>query len=215
MITIVIPAYEMHGKGLDLLKRCLDSIEVQTFKDYDVFVSDNSDDEDIEELCVKYSFVKHMKNPRKGMAQNTNFAMRHAEGDIIKILYQDDYLTNENALKEIAESFTDDVVWLATGCTSENGVHYPYYTGDIYTGNNKIGSPSVITIRNKDILLFDENMTWVLDCDYYKRMYDLYGEPKYLHKVCVTLGLGKHQTTNQLSEDLKRQEIKYSISKYE
>ena len=212
MISVCIPAYEMNGEGEIFLRKCLGSVKNQTYTDYEIIVADNSNS--FEELCKEYG-AKWFYNPAKGMAQNTNFAMKRATGELIKILYQDDVLASRSVLEDINNAFTDGVMWLATGCISENGTHFPYFTQDIYLGNNKIGSPSVITVRNKDLIFFDENMTWVLDCDYYKRMYDLYGEPEYLYKVSTRLGLGKHQTTNVLSEAFKIQETNYMKQKYE
>ena len=218
-ISVVIPCYEMSGKGVDFLARAIDSIESQTFKNYEIVIADNSDDNLIEDF-VKGKNLVYFKNPRKGMAQNTNEAMTHANGELIKILYQDDCLSHDNALEEIVDIFTDDVNWLATGCIHNEGgenvrPHYPSYTHEIYKGMNTIGSPSVITLRNKDLILFDEKMTWLLDVDYYRRMYDKYGEPKFLYKINVVMGLGKHQVTNLLAETLKRAEYDYMMKKYE
>ncbi len=215
-VSVAIPVYGMHGKGVEFIKKNLDSLAVQTLKEFEVVISDNSDDNDIENAVKEYKGLNiyYFKNPKKGMASNTNEAMIKCRGEVIKILYQDDMLSNEDSLEVIYKSFNTETMWVATSCKSENGIHHPYYTGDIIIGNNKIGSPSVVAIRNKDVILFDEKMTWVLDCDYYRRMYDLHGEPKYVFNTCTTLGLGRHQTTHMLSDLLKQEEVKYMQSKY-
>lgn len=217
-ISIAIPIYDMNGKGLEFLMRNLDSISRQTFKDFDVVISDNSTgrvSEAMEELARSYQFkVTYYRNDRIGMAPNTNEAIKRCTGEIIKILYQDDFLTTESALQDISDAFKDNVVWLATACTSENGTNYPYYTHNMILGENKIGSPSVIAFRNKDLILFDETMTWVLDCKFYVNMYDKYGYPTYLMKVCTTIGLGRHQVTNMLSDGLKREEVERMKKEY-
>ena len=46
LISICIPAY----KRIDYLQKLLDSISIQTFKDYEVIVTDDSPDESVEIL---------------------------------------------------------------------------------------------------------------------------------------------------------------------
>ena len=135
------------------------------------------------------------------MAQNTNESMRNANGEIIKILYMDDYFANENSLQIINNNFRGS--WMVTGCEhfdgdKQYGVHYPKYNKKILFGFNTIGSPSVLSLKNEGIIFFDENMTWVLDCDYYVRLYKKYGKPTVLNEINVIIGTGKHQMTQIL-----------------
>jgi len=221
ILSVCIPTYEMEGKGSKVLKRSLDILKTQTFKDFEVVISDNSEDNGIKDLCenIEYKSLKinYFRNPIKGMAQNTNGAIKNAKGEIIKILYMDDYLSNEFSLEQIAKNFSGH--WMVTGCEHDDGnhrynSHYPKYNKKIYRGENTIGSPSVLSIKNENPLLFDENMTWLLDCDYYKRLYDLYGEPTILNNISVIIGTGIHQTTHILSDSVKKKELFYMAKKY-
>ncbi len=222
MISICIPTYEMQGKGTEMLARGFDILTQQTYKDFEVVISDNSEDDAIKDLCQNSLYqtlnIKYFKNPIKGMANNTNEAIKKANGELIKILYMDDFLASKNSLQEIVDNFKGQ--WLVSGCEHYDGSkryspHYPTYTKKIYQGENTIGSPSVLTIKNeKNLLTFDKNMTWLLDCDYYKRLYDKYGEPVLLNKVNVIIGTGKHQMTNILSDTAKKKERYYMAKKY-
>jgi hypothetical protein len=40
-----------------------------------------------------------------------------------------------------------------------------------------------MTIKNKDLMFFDESIDWLMDVEYYKRMFDKYGEPNILNEV--------------------------------
>ena len=62
LITVCIPAYSMQGKGVTLLKYSLDILSQQDFQDFEVVVSDQSDDEDIRDLCDDYTgmLVRHI-----------------------------------------------------------------------------------------------------------------------------------------------------------
>ena len=168
------------------LNRCLDSIRSQSFQDYEIVITD-----------------------RGRMAENTNKGIRQANGELIKILFMDDYFTHEYSLEEMIRNFKE--YWMIVG-TNNNLT--PFYTSDIETGNNRLGSPSALMFKNKDPLFFDENMSWLLDCDLYKRLYEKYGEPQILKGNYITLGVGDHQMTHILTDEEKLLEHKYMQKKY-
>ena len=122
----------------------------------------------------------------------------------------DDWFAHKNALRDIIDNFEGN--WLITGV--DNNLS-PYWTDDIHLGVNKLGSPSALTILNKNPLMFDEKLGWLLDCDYYRRMYDLYGPPKILDGVNVNMGIGEHQATNLMSDITKTKEYSYMLNKYD
>lgn len=158
------------------------------------------------------------------MPENTNAGIKKAKGELIKILYLDDYLAHKDALKLIVESFGKEDQWLVTGCVHQrtgdrdfyedpHSPHYPQYVEDIHLGNNCIGSPSVLTIRNKGHLLFDERLSFLLDCDLYKRYYQKYGSPKVLRDLGVVIGIHEGQTSSIMPENEKLEEYNYITKK--
>lgn len=191
-LSIVIPIHEMKG-GAEFLWRNINSLMEQTFKDFEIIIT------------------------REGkMAENTNAGIKRARGKIIKILYLDDYLAHKNVLQDIVDAF--DIFegqWLIQA--TDNNEH-PRYTENIETGNNKLGSPSALAFINRfeTNLLFDEKMSWLLDCDFYKRYYEKHGLPIILDKEPgVILGVGDHQVTHLLTIEEKQLEHDYMIKKYE
>lgn len=196
-ISVVIPFHFMDNWEFFLM-RAIRSIEVQTFKDYEIILT---------------------KSGR--MAENTNHAMRSAQGELIKILYMDDYFEHDRALQVISDSFSESCQWLATGCVHQTigempkNPHLPRWTEDIHRGNNCIGSPSVVTFRNDSGLqFFDEKLSYMLDVDLYRRYYDLYGPPCILNDLNVVIGVGPHQTSNLMSDEEKLEEAHYTIKKH-
>lgn len=217
-LSLAIPISDMEDKE-SLLTRCLDSLWKQTFQDFEIVITDNSDDDVLESICKAYlTGIKYYRNPIKGMAQNTNEAIKRSKGSLIKVLYMDDYMAHERALELIIRAFKG--YWLVTSCThtitgeEHFNNHHPQYSQDIHTGHNTIGSPSVLTIKNENPLLFDENMTWLLDCDYYRRMYDIYGDPVILRDINVVMGLHPSQATHTMGDERKLQEYNYIMQKY-
>lgn len=195
-ITIAIPIHWMTDWRF-YLNRCMQSIEMQTFKDYEIVIT------------------KHGK-----MAENTNAAIKGSTGELVKVLYMDDYLTHENSLQNIVDNFNENDKWMVTGCVHNDGdngainPHIPSYSQDIHTGNNTIGSPSVLVFRREGCLYFDENLSWLLDCDLYSRYYEAYGPPKVLETLDVTIGLHGGQTSNLMSEKDKVGEHIYMLKKH-
>lgn len=184
-ISVAIPIHDMDN-GDFFLSRLLNSLQKQTFRDFEIVIT------------------------KKGkMAENTNAAMRACKGEFIKILYMDDYLAHEDALQEILDGFYPEATWLATGCLHDSGgsvgaPHLPSYSG-IEFNQNTIGSPSVVTLRNENLVFFDENMSWLLDVDWYKKM----GPPKLLNTMSTVIGIGDHQMTRILTDEEKQQEAFY------
>lgn len=194
-LTIAIPWHFMENWQF-FLNRCLKSIEEQTFKDYEVVL------------------IKHSTMP-----VTSNRVIEAANGDYIKMLYMDDYLANPDSLQTIANSLQTDTKWLVTGCLHDNGeevynYHTPKYTQDIHTGNNGIGSPSVLTLSREGALLFDTNLSFLLDCELYHRLYKEYGPPTIVDSPNVIIGIGKHQTSNLMPTEEKQKELGYVLNKY-
>lgn len=194
-ISVVIPIHWMKDWQF-FLTRCLSSIEHQIYTNYEVIITKDGK-----------------------MAENTNSGIKKATGDIIKILYMDDYLAHSASLKNIADNWKGG--WLATGCLHDFGdgqlknPHFPKIEGIVsQTISNTIGSPSVVAIENKEPLLFDENMSWLLDVDYYLRLGKRYGNPTLLPTLDIVMGCGKHQVTNIMSEEEKKAEENYLLQKW-
>lgn len=180
------------------VERLLASLDSQTFQDFEVVMTEEGK-----------------------MAENTNAAIKKAKGDIVKILYMDDYLNHPNALQNIVDAFQGG--WLVTGCEHQESrgtshgplinAHFPIWNPRMALGENTIGSPSVLAFENDSPLLFDENLSWLLDCDLYSRLYDRYGPPTVLHDLNVVIGLGPHQVTHTMPDEAKRAEYTYLHNK--
>lgn len=218
----------MHGKGGEFLSFNLSKILNQTYKNYEVVVSDHSVSNLIKDVCDHYSSlgmnVKYLKNDlnRGNSSSNINNAILQSNGEIIKILFQDDFFFHSQSLEDIVSQFSEGGVnWLVTACChSRDGVnferdYYPQYTEDIMEGNNLISSPSVLSfLRDENITLFDEKLVWLMDCDIYKRLYLRYGDPLYLNSINVVNRTWDGQFNNHIPWEKKMWEIEYGRQKY-
>lgn len=188
-ITIAIPFHWMENWSFFMM-RCLESIKEQTFKDYEIIL------------------MKHSTMP-----VTSNRVIESAKGEIIKVLYMDDMLDSNDYLEKLYEAFSDkSVEWVITSASTNKE---PMWTDDIHTGNNKLGSPSVLAFRNGLFNeLFDEKLSWLLDCDLYKRMKGRFGKPKILTDISVFIGEHTGQMTHILTNEYKQKEANYLQEKY-
>lgn len=84
----------------------------------------------------------------------------------------------------------------------------------MYTGNNTLGSISTLAMRRESALLFEEPLTWVVDCDLYYRLYLKYGKPILLNDLNVVIQLRDDSETNTIPDETKRAEVNYLMQKY-
>jgi hypothetical protein len=69
--------------------------------------------------------------------------------------------------------------------------------------------------KNDNILLFDEKLIWLMDVDYYKRLYDKHGLPVVCNDICIVNRVHTNQVSNTLATDeIKEAELQYIINKY-
>lgn len=227
LLSVCIPAYEMRGNGTRFLEHSFNILKKQTFKEFEVVVSDQSDNEDIQNLCNKWSSdlnIKHSYNrsARRQSSTNANNAVAHASGDIVRLLFQDDFLFDENSLETEMVHFTGNQnCWMVSACChTKDGLNlvnpfYPKYHDAIHYGNNTISSPSVITLKRDSFVGFDENLFWLMDVEFYKRMYDTCGLPAVCNYITAVNREHKDQVSNTIAtEEIKKKELEYIINKY-
>lgn len=225
-ISICIPTWEQHGKGPEFLINLFDSIKLQTFKEFDVILSDQSLNDEIKKISQDYeSFfpIRYYRNEfdrGKGPA-NTNNSLKKADGEIIKIMFQDDLFFDPNALRKIYKRFQNNSVnWIVTGTnhTYDDGKSFtrdmvPYWNDRIIYGVNTISSPSVLAFRNNQKIYFDENLVLLMDCDMYHQLFVRYGLPTIIEDILVTNRFHSKQISFQYTNDVQI-EIDYVRKKY-
>ncbi len=211
----------MNNLGATFLHFNLSKILFQTYDNIEVIISDHSKDDSILNVCEDFSNrgleILHIRNGNMigNSSANLNEAIKSAKGDIIKVIFQDDFLYHDQSIEDIVNEYQKDssIKWLVTSCChTENGSTYynymdPEYTENILEGNNRISSPSVLSFVNSgDKLLFDTDFVWLMDCDYYYRMHQKYGDPFYLKSTNVVNRHWEGQLTKTLPKNITDKE---------
>ena len=230
-MSIAIPTWESYGKGNEFLDDLFRTIEIQSFKDYEVVVSDHSKNDDLVKVISKFQdkfnllYVKN-ENDRGNGPANTNNAIDHCSGDIIKVMFQDDFFYDDEALEKIYNELSNsDKTWLLNGCnhTQDDGNSFywemfPRWNDKLLEGVNSISSPSVFAFKNNVKRRFDTTLTYYMDVEfYYGMMYD-HGEPILYDDVLISNRVGDYSVTTNVSHKNRdyyvTKETKYCKEKY-
>ncbi|AEV99347.1 hypothetical protein A4D02_34090 [Niastella koreensis] len=210
LISICIPAY----KHIDFLERLLNSLTVQTFRNFEVVVTDDSPDDSVKNVCVQFQQLLHLRYSRNavtlGTPENWNEGMRLAQGKWIKMIHDDDWLATENSLQRFADAIEAHPNaafffcayrnnWIGSGRTKDVAINSFYYKellkqpAVLFSGN-MVGPPSVVLHRNDKTFFYDNRVKWVVDIDFYIR-YLKTTTAVFIPEVLVNVGMGEHQVT--------------------
>lgn len=120
-VTIITPTYN----SAKTIKRTLESIEKQTYRDFEHIIIDaESNDETIDCIRMYSSSSRFLySEPDKGIYDAMNKGIDRATGDIIAILNSDDFFSDQNVLTDIVNLFKkgSDIVYGGIRFCDSNG----------------------------------------------------------------------------------------------
>ena len=209
LISICIPAY----KRINFLRRLLNSIAIQTFRNFEVIVSDDSKTNEvsdlIEEVKCKFHIIYQKNLVALGTPENWNKAISLASGSWIKLMHDDDWFVDENSLQAWANAAINrpetfiyakyNNYFFSSGKTevmhSQLFLRYLMHRNPfVLLSRNIIVPPSVIMHKNNKDLKYDCLIKWLVDIEFYIRR--LKSEKfYYINKQLVNVGMGDEQVT--------------------
>ena len=228
-ISIAIPTWECHGRGSEFINDLLRTIQIQSYKDFEVCISDHSQDDEVlkevKQFQDKFKIVYSKNEDDRGNGPaNTNKAIEMCSGDIIKVMFQDDFFYDTESLEKIHSEFEQsDSMWLVNGCnhTKDDGYNFfwemfPRWNDKILEGKNTISSPSVLSIKREcfDKVKFDKNLVMMMDCDYYYNLRENFGDPIFLDDVLITNRIHQNQISSTYDNNNLELECDYCIAKH-
>ena len=108
LISIVIPVYNVEK----YLKRCVDSILAQTYKNFEIILVDDESPDNCPQICDEYAkrykniSVIHLKNLTPGASEARNTGIELAKGKYITFIDSDDYV--HNSILEVLKTTLED-----------------------------------------------------------------------------------------------------------
>lgn len=225
-VSVAIATYEMKGKGAFFIRRCIDSIINQRYKDIEIVISDHSVNDEILEVCKTYKYdIKYIKNSnlRGSSSANFNNAILNSSGDYIKILCQDDCLFNSDSIDITLNAIKkNNKKWLVSSYYHTRNLNNLNNYENLHNPSinnfdpllNLIGTHSCLTISKDVDIFFDEKLIWFMDCEYYSRLFIKYSYPEYLYSPTLIQSLWDGQVTNSIvNNDIINVEMKYIKNK--
>lgn len=193
LYSILITTYECNGKGPEYTNNLLNSILMQDYRPLQVIVSDHSKNDVVERVVrskqavgIEIIYDRYCENYGNA-CHNWNNALRFATGDFLHYFAMDDFFVQKDSITQIVTHMNKhpEHSWLASG-------HIVYPTGHVFMPRwnpnilqaNTLSGPSAITIRKhlRHITL-DPQFSWLLDLDWYYRLYKEAGKPGFLQSI--------------------------------
>jgi glycosyltransferase involved in cell wall biosynthesis len=206
-ISICIPAY----KRPENLRRLLTSIAEQTFRDFEIIITDDSPDDSVKEIVSQFSEqpIYYFKNEHSlGTPANWNRAISLAKGEWIKLMHDDDWFRSENSLQRFAEGTSTKKTFIFSGFVTvfesgkEETSHFPGLWKKmivkkplILLAENVIGTPSATLVHRSFAEPYDERMKWRVDIDYYIRLLNQSHTYELIEEPLVNVGMNEGQVT--------------------
>lgn len=183
LVTVWIPTLNRQ----DMLKRALNSVLAQSYKNIEIYVVDNGSSDNTQSIVAdymgKHSNIKYHKfSVNKGACAARNYAITHAEGTLVTGLDDDDEFL-PGRIAELVEAYDERFAFVCTGYFWDYGA---YRKAKIQTGltvtlhdqlnfNQTSNQALVSKQRIIDAGLFDEELTSCQDWDMWTRLIIKYG----------------------------------------
>lgn len=217
-VSICIPTYNQ----VEYLKKCIQSVLVQDYLDYEIVISDDSTNDTvkayIDSLNLNQKISYYRNSPSLGTPENWNHAISKAKGKYIKVLHHDDFFTESNSLAQFVLmlennpkadfGFSATLVWNINtnkktihSCSQnqlsklKNQYHYLFF-------KNLIGAPSATIYKKEMAVKFDNRFKWLVDIDFYISALLKNNIVQYVDKplICTAHGM-ESQVTQQVEYD--------------
>ena len=180
-VSVILPSWNRAG----WLKKSIDSVLEQTFRDFELIVVDDASTDSTQEILTGYSgkirsitFAKNL-----GVSAARNAAIKNCDSEWIAFLDSDDYWHPDKLQKQIAQTvirtecpihFTDEI-WIRNGVRVNPKKKHQKLDGWIFKPSLELCliSPSTVLLKRELFEvhgLFDENLPICEDYDLWLRL---------------------------------------------
>lgn len=139
MISVIVPVYKVEK----YLKRCVRSIQKQTYTDLEIILIDDGSPDACGKICDEFSNedkrIKVIHKENEGLSAARNTGLQYAMGEYITFVDSDDYISETcyERLINAIEKYETDIAMCGSLCVDENGKVLSqdiFEEGKIYTG---------------------------------------------------------------------------------
>lgn len=112
LLSVIVPVYNVEK----YLKRCLESILVQSWNDYEIILVDDGSTDSSAQICdlyaEKYEMIRVIHKENKGLSDTRNRGIEKASGEYVYFPDSDDWLEPNtfSELSDVIEELTYDII---------------------------------------------------------------------------------------------------------
>jgi len=209
--SICIPTFN----SVDLLSRLIKSILKQSFKNFEIIISDDSSNDEVFEYCksLENNVIIYFKHKSVVTAtENWNFGLKKSKGKYKMLIHHDDYFSDYLCLEKIYNEHLKNgemMVYFMSFINENNtrkfyynkfSIHKIFKNPDNLLYVNYFSTPSCIVLNQKVDLFYNEELKWLVDVDFYSRLFKKYSKIKLISNVCMIIGGGIERITNTITE---------------
>ncbi len=215
-ISSIIPVYQDSGLPFEILKETVNSLLIQTHPPVEIILSDDSSGMLVEKWVEEFNLTNsrsliYVRNlGPSGVSSNSNFATKLATGTFLHFLHSDDHLIGKEVYSRVIKALeSTSHQWLLLGGQMNGIVTIPNLENLNLFGVNTVGGPSGLVIKRSIFEGFDENISLLMDIEFFLRTAMSYGPPLVLKDICIEYGSGDWQLTKSINEEKYRAEINH------
>ena len=134
-ITVIVPVYNVES----YLRKCLDSIIAQTYKNIEIIVVNDGSTDASGEICKEFAEIDHriiyIEQENAGLSAARNTGLENMSGDYVTFVDSDDWIEQdyvETLYKKIVEYQADIAVGNYYSFNESEGMFYFHILGDTY-----------------------------------------------------------------------------------
>lgn len=211
-ISICIPAY----KRISDLERLLQSIASQTYKNFEVIITDDSPNDTVKDFLGGYNAefpLLYFKNEQAlGTPENWNEGFRRANGEWFKLMHDDDYFATSDSLgrfvKAIEQQPNHEVFYGAFMFEDVTNKQKEIIRCSLYDRwllnlspyhllkRNYFGNPSCVIIKCNVPFFYDKRLKYIVDFAYYIELLLHNVKCSYIDEVLIHVGQNEGQVTH-------------------
>ena len=214
--SIVIPTYN----DLTLLQCALTSVLQQKDADYEIIITDDSTNSNIQRYIESLSdedihYYRHQQGAG-GAADNWNYGLHKATGEYVILMHHDEEMVQDNYLRHISQLMSSGVDLIISQVNVINEEHQKNqsflcrwlksfvckYPASLFL-INVIGPCACLTVRREYLQDFNTHLRWFVDVEWYYRM--LCGKKFIIDKSLTIRSHHGHQ--GQITQNLDVMEV--------
>lgn len=198
----------------DGLKKTIDSVVAQTFRDFEWIVIDGGSTDGSRELIEQYAecFAYWVSEPDKGIYNAMNKGIRVAKGEYLQFLNSGDWLVDEEVLEKVFDSGPDEQIVYGDCLESDGSLHvFPSSLDALYFHRDMLNhQASFIRASLFSDSGYDESYRYASDWEFYLRKI-VFESCTYRKVDVVVVGVQAGKSYNISVSNDERKEI---VAKY-